>query len=235
MRRGEDGAGGVARSSSSAVLEELRNFIADRGYRDGDRLPPERSLAQELKASRHALQNAFRVLEAEGNIWRGVGRGTYVGRRRPSVGAGLPSITGLTNPTELMEVRLALEPQMAYLCAQRATVGEIEELRLCTERSGSAESYATYDLWDRRFHHGIADATHNRVMVAMYRSISEVRLQTPWGKARQSTLFEASRGERGEQHRAVLTAIEERDAVGARERMTEHLQTVRRHLLGEMA
>jgi DNA-binding GntR family transcriptional regulator len=66
---------------ADGALSRLQGLLADRQYPLNGRLPPERSLCRELGVNRGALRKALAVLEAEGQIWRHVGRGTFVGTR----------------------------------------------------------------------------------------------------------------------------------------------------------
>src|SRR5262252_1479247 len=138
---------------SDQTLSRLRQLIESRDYDEGGRMPPERSLASELGVGRRSLRRALEVLEQEGRISRHQGRGTFVNH---GTGAGLNIAlgereTGLaallaravlpaapnpafeyildhTNPLEVIEVRLAIEPVIARLAAFRASQAEIEKL-----------------------------------------------------------------------------------------------------------
>ena len=110
------------------ILERLRGALSSGRFPDQGRLPAERVLAEEFGVSRSTLRNSLGVLEAEGRIWRHVGRGTFVGER-PSVDApALSALVNQTHPEEVMEVRLALEPRIASLAARRATAAWVFSL-----------------------------------------------------------------------------------------------------------
>lgn len=214
------------------VLAELRRRLDEGVLRPGDRLAPERLLAQELDVSRAILRGALAVLDAEGRIWRGVGKGTFVGGPRVDSPGHVPDIAGLTSPAEVMEVRLALEPTLARLAAHRASGRELDEVETCSEKAASASSQATYEAWDGRMHHAIATAAHNRLFLALFEAMNAVRDHTTWGQAREARRSSAWHRSTHEQHARIVVALRERDAVRADCLMIEHLRAVREQLLG---
>ena len=64
-------------SSDHAALARMREYLLHAELEDGGRLPPERDLALSLGLSRGALRKALADLEAEGVLWRHVGKGTF--------------------------------------------------------------------------------------------------------------------------------------------------------------
>src|SRR5215467_5344639 len=73
------------------ILAESRRA----GLRRGSRLPTERQLAVNLRATRTSVRRALTVLEAEGRISREVGRGTFL-REEPNGSAGGAVAAGQT-------------------------------------------------------------------------------------------------------------------------------------------
>ena len=71
---------GIFESDHSA-LTQLRAYLAQNDYPADGRLPPERKLCEELGVTRTSLRKALATLELEGQIWRHVGRGTFIGAR----------------------------------------------------------------------------------------------------------------------------------------------------------
>jgi DNA-binding FadR family transcriptional regulator len=215
----------------NVALQALTQLIEGGAYTQGDKLPSERQLAVNLKLSRRALQQAFHVLEAEGKVWRSVGRGTFVGQRTIETPRDLLAIGKLTSPTEVMEVRLLLEPHIAHLAAQRAAQQDLLEMKSCLDKGEQSKDFKTYELWDERFHRAIAVSTHNNLLVALHEAINAVRTQTAWGEARQKVLTISRLRIQRSQHRAIYSAVENRDTTLAKQLMAQHIRTVRGFLL----
>src|ERR1019366_3891745 len=152
------------------------------------RLPPERQLTEDLGLSRCALREGLDVLEAQGRIWRHVGRGTFVGNRPRHPPAALSVIPSQTSPTEVLEARLLIEPLLARLAALRATDADIVHMEHLLEKSEAAQDPKTWELWDGRLHRMVAEAAHNRLLLSLFDAFNAIRMQKTWGQLRQATL-----------------------------------------------
>lgn len=225
-------AGGPNQSANGteaerATLARLRRLIAHDGYEDGDKLPPERRLAEDLGVSRRVLRNAFAVLEAEGKVWRGVGQGTFVGRRVPRSLGDLAGVAQVANPVALIEARLSFEPVVARFAAQRATSVHLRDLKRAAEESGRARDFAAFDEWDERFHRTIVEASGNEVFTAVHEVMRRVWSDMSWGDSRTRSFTGEWQRIYARQHRVIAEAVESRDVDRAENLMLEHWQTMR--------
>src|SRR5580700_4765007 len=106
------------------TLNKLRDLING----GSERLPPERTLAQKFGVSRRMVRAALERLESEGQISRRRGSGTFVSGSEGEVDGLLSHAIEMTNPVEVLEVRLTVEPMLARLAAVRASKTDIEKL-----------------------------------------------------------------------------------------------------------
>ena len=210
----------------------LENYIKNKELASQSRLPAERQLCEELGISRTDLRKALSLLEAHGQIWRHVGRGTFVGARPFTRLDEIATLSVHTNPAEVMQARLLLEPGLAKVAALHATQVDIERMRLCTKRKDAAVEWRTYERWDGEFHFTVADATHNRLLITLFNAMNAVREATEWGRLRISRITAASRERSSGQHYAIIDAIAGRDRDRAEAAMLEHLTSVHKSLLG---
>lgn len=210
----------------------LENYIINKGLASQSRLPAERQLCEELGISRTELRKALSLLEAHGQIWRHVGRGTFVGARPITRLDEIATLSVHTNPAEVMQARLLLEPGLAKVAALHATQADIDRMRLCTKRKDAAVEWRTYERWDGEFHFTVADATHNRLLITLFNVMNAVREATEWGRLRISRITAASRERSSRQHYAIIGAIAARDRDQAEAAMLEHLTSVHKSLLG---
>src|SRR5687768_5866829 len=153
-------------SRAASAVTRLRDLVAKREAAGDSRLPPERELALLLKISRGTLRRILDELEAEGVIWRHVGQGTFIGMRQPAVKRS--RITRFTNPDEVMEARLLLEPRLAAMAAFRASAEDVARMEYCLRKSEAAGTTATFELWDGRLHRAIAEAARNHMLLALF-------------------------------------------------------------------
>lgn len=212
------------------TLEHVRGYLQDMDLALNSKLPPERQLCAELGVTRGALRRALDVLESEGQIWRHVGRGTFVGAR-PVL--NLDDVTYLAdrcNPAKMMEARLNVEPELARLAAHNASNADFVQLRTCIRKSRSARDWRVYEAWDTRFHEAIAAATHNHLLISLVDTLNVVRRATVWGQLRERKVPPADH-QSFREHDAIYDAIAGRDGEGAAEAMRGHLLTVRDRVL----
>jgi DNA-binding FadR family transcriptional regulator len=222
-----------AMNNEPVALVSLRGYLSRQDISLNSRLPPERELCKALGTSRAELRKALAVLEAEGQIWRHVGRGTFIGAR-PVLNIGdIEYLSGQTNPAQVMESRLAIEPQLARLAALHGTQADFAEMRLCNRRCRAAREWRVYEAWDNKFHRAVAAATHNTLLVSLSDTLNTVRRSTVWGQLRSTTLPPADHASFHE-HDALYEAIAGRDPDLAAECMRIHLRTVRDRVLSSL-
>ncbi len=221
---------GILAASDATTLGRLRAYLARGGMPDS-RLPPERRLTEALGVSRTELRKALAVLEAEGQLWRHVGKGTFLGSRPLDTQADIAAITRRTNPAEVMKTRLLLEPEVARLAALNATPEQIAEMRVCLRKSREAGSWRQYEGWDNRLHRVIAEATQNNLLLALLDTLNAVRRTVAWGRLRANPVRPDPDHHSFAEHDAIVDAIVERDMARAAACMHRHLESVERNLL----
>jgi DNA-binding FadR family transcriptional regulator len=209
-------------------LEKVRSFVSGVQEKGEGRLPPERELAHLVGLTRSRLRGALKKLVDEEVIWREVGNGTYFGQR-PLIGAGSSrkiDLANLTSPSEVMEARLMLEPELARLSAFRARRENIEELELCVQKMGESNSQSEWAFWDRRFHRAIARAAGNTLLVILTEAIQANMDRETWGELSDRVHEVESTEEWMNDHVAILNAIKTRSPSAASEVMKKHLMHI---------
>lgn len=222
-------------SGDSGALAELRAYLAQMRLPLDSRLPPERDLAMTLGVSRAELRKALAVLEAEGQLWRHVGKGTFIGSRPIDTLADIAAITRRTNPAEVMRTRLLLEPEVTRVAALMATSGQIADMRTCLSRMRSAQSWRQYEAWDNRLHRIIAEASQNSLLLALLDTLNAVRRAVAWGRLRANKVKPDPDHHSFAEHDAIVAAIANRDMDKAASAMRRHLESVERKLLQRSA
>ena len=215
------------------TISALRNYISDARKSGQTRLPPERTLCEQLKIPRGTLRQAYSVLEAEGKIWRHVGRGTFLGSRPPAVDGQLTLLTQCTNPEEVMEVRIMIEPRIAGLAARRASADNLSAMRDALTKSEATTNFETFEYWDSTLHQTIAKAARNTLLLAVFDSVNMIRWKTEWGNLKAATLTSDRRTVYEKQHQDLVQEISSRDVEKSEAVMKNHLETVRHDLFGD--
>jgi DNA-binding FadR family transcriptional regulator len=213
------------------ALTQLRAYLAQHDWPANTRLPPERELGEMLGVSRGELRKALAILEREGEVWRHVGKGTFLGSRPIEEISNVAAIAHQTNPREVIQARLAIEPHIAAEAALTATAEDIAELRSCLRGSEAAASWRHYENWDNRLHRTVAEATHNTVLLALFDTLNAVRRAVVWGRLRVDGDRPPPDHHSFAEHRALVAAIAERDRKATAAAMRLHLLSVQTHLL----
>lgn len=217
-------------SSAASIAHELREAIMEGRYATGQRLPAERRLASHFSASRATIREALRHLSEQRLVERRLGSGTFVTYRRA---VEEHEIAEETSPLQLIEVRMAVEPQIARLAVLHATNRDLERLQAALAAvKASHDDPARYSAADEQFHLALADCTGNPLMIWLYRQINEVRLHAQWAAMRSKVLTPENMRIYDEQHEAVVEAVRRRDADGAAAAMLEQMHKARADLVG---
>ncbi len=165
---------------ADTIVEQLENMILEGTLQPGQRLPPERALAEQFGVSRPSLREAIQRLTAKGLLNSRQGGGNFI---TENLGASFsdPLIKLLeTHPEahrDLLEFRRTLEADCAYYAALRATEVDREHLAQAWQaleacyQSPSDENMEQEGVADARFHLAIAEASHNAVLLHTMRSL----------------------------------------------------------------
>jgi GntR family transcriptional regulator, transcriptional repressor for pyruvate dehydrogenase complex len=214
-------------AAHQVVTERLRHAIHIGTYLPGDKLPPERMLAQQLGVSRMTVREAIRVLREEG----------YVASRRGSAG-GITVLdqaedarrlrpvllSRLAELDDAFEFRIAVEGAAARLAARRRTKRDLARLHQAYLELEQDREAARFRAADNVFHLTIADAARNRLM---RQAIENVRAMT-WIPLDRviSRVFTSAH----EHHAQILQAIEDSDPDAAERAVVAHIQRAQRDL-----
>ncbi len=220
--------------NSDFALEQLRALLADQTSDQEHRLPSERELAARFNVSRRALRAALDILENEGQIWRRQGQGTFSGERRPTGNMPVNQIATFTNPIEVMDVRIEIEPALARMAAARATPALIEQLEKLAQKAEQADDVASWEKWDSAFHSKIADASGNQLFIAIMSIIDEIRRNNAWQQFRTRVRSTGRNSLSVTQHNAILDAIRRFHPLDAEEAMRTHLISLREAVIEEI-
>jgi DNA-binding FadR family transcriptional regulator len=159
------------------VAEQIRRHIALRILQPEECLPSERELAVMFGVGRPTMQQALRLLEAEGLVQarRGRNGGTFV--LRPAGDAAAADLMArilhhLAEIEDLLVYRSVIEPAIAKRAASSRRSSDLTAMTRATHAMAKAETEFEYMRADTEFHLAVAAATHNPLLV---RAIEELR------------------------------------------------------------
>jgi GntR family transcriptional repressor for pyruvate dehydrogenase complex len=215
----------VVSRASTAIVDQIRSAILSGRLEQGERLPPERALAEQFGVSRVTVRDGLRALEAMGLIEVRVGArggafvtvpsGSLVGQTM----SDMMLMSALT-PEDIMEARLVVELGTVSLACARASDEDLARLRQLCERGRvelKAKTYTRELSWE--FHSLLAEAAHNPAIDGLTHSFRSTLSMHPV-RAREGPKAHALTVD---EHFRIVEALERRDAAGARREIAAHL------------
>ena len=217
------------RRLSDQVSAEIQVRIASGELKSGDKLPPEREMAESFRVSRGAVREALRNLERSGLValQAGARGGAFIGHGDPNlISDSFRNLyqLGSVSLDELTEARLWLASTIVRIACERATEADLEAL---TANVDEAERLIKARRFDEKidvqieFHNILARCTRNAVMQMLMGATMEV----------MRDFAHAAGGERNDltikARRRLLAALRKRDAEAAVAAMTDHLEELR--------
>lgn len=207
---------------SVAAARRLREMIIENGMQPGDRLSSETDIAQMFGVSRSTVREAIKLLTAENVVEIQRGKGTFItmqpGLVKDPLGLDFTNQAKLLD--NLLETRMMIEPQIAFLAAQRANETNIAQLAQIIEKvkviGSNKRNHTPHDV---AFHKAIAECTQNdvlhRILPIICESIQEgylitVNVPGSYERAIQS-------------HINIFEAIRDRDPERAKRETEKHI------------
>ncbi|MCU4333022.1 FadR/GntR family transcriptional regulator [Acinetobacter pittii] len=208
-----------SKSQHALIVQQLGLKIVSGEISENEKLPSEVDLCEEYKVSRPVFREAIRVLNAKGLTYSRPKIGTVV---RPKEEWHLLDPDVLfwliqTTPEHeffktLSTVRRVLEPELAYIAASTANEEDIEHIKHAYHGMEKATTVEEFIEPDIQFHLAIAKATHNDLLAYMSKM-----LVLPLQQSIQVTSLRPNlQGHSLPRHKAILTAIENKDPLSAR-------------------
>jgi GntR family transcriptional regulator, transcriptional repressor for pyruvate dehydrogenase complex len=223
------------RRAFEEICERIREQLALGVLKPGDKLPPERDLAQQLGVSRNVLREALRSLEMAGvlRLQKGVKGGAFIREgdtsRMNVVMRDMLSL-GTISVRELSEARINVLDLVVRLACTNARPADFEALEANIERTELATREGR--LLDRvecsrEFYRLLAASTGNKVIAMIMDSVTEIHMRFVYAKVVSSGVAMPRLAER---RRQLLSALRARNVSTATRLMRTHLDAVQRML-----
>lgn len=212
---------------STQIADQIRASILAGEFNPGDKLPPERELAEMFGVSRPSVREALNMLAVSGLVETYQGGGTVV-RSLVENAAGM-ALTELIRidgdrALDVIEVRKGMESWTAWYAAERALPEDVRRLETIVKGMAANLSglQSSEDL-DANFHTLVARATHNVVWFHMMQSIFDAMQEFQRDVWRAVYLTEEDQRSLYTHHLRIYEAIRDKNPEAARNAMLEHL------------
>ncbi len=206
------------------VVNHIRSLIENGTLQPGDKIPPEREFARQLKISRASLRTGIGYLAAMGVMKIRHGVGTFVADGPPEFGKASLGMMGALHGFQvwqMFEARVILESNIAALAAERGKdehhAAMAEEVAEMFAAMNNPNEFLIHDLM---FHRIISQASGNPILAAVIETITSAM----YDKRRKTVERSTDMRESAEMHREIYRAIRTRNSSEARRLMEEHLR-----------
>ncbi len=212
---------------SAQIAEQIRSSILAGEFAPGDKLPPERELAEMFGVSRPSVREALNALASSGLVMSYQGGGTVVKSLvDTSVSNPLSELIRVQQDRALdvIEVRKCMESWTAWYAAERALPDDIRRLDeiIAGMRHNLELKQPSEDL-DANLHIIIARSTHNIVWLHLMQSLFDAMKEFQQSVWRAVYLTPEDHQLLFDHHSSIVQAIKNKDPQAARDAMVHHL------------
>jgi len=216
------------------ISDSLINMLKHGELAPGDKLSSVEQLAKDYSVSRSAIREALSGLRAIGLVEMRQGEGTYI-TKFDATQFSLPVTTALLlkreDIKELSEVRKILEVGSAGTAALHHREEDLipmeKALQSMSEAKGKGELGEKADL---EFHLAIANATHNKMLINLMGSVSDMLVESMRETRRLILFSDERKGALFKEHQRIFEAIKSKNFDEAQNAMRDHLLEVERLL-----
>jgi len=212
------------------IIDRILELIKRKQLQPGDKLPPERELAEMMQVGRQTLRAALRALSAMDVIDIRRSSGAYITDLKPNTFIERLEFMFRMSPSsviELFEARSALEVTIIRLAASRITPEEFEQLQAHTNRiDEQLDSATSFGKADLEFHRMLYHFSRNSILAQFAEVILKLGLET-----RQKTAESLEARQRATRdHQAIVAALATGDPDVAANAMLAHMNTAKSSL-----
>lgn len=219
-----------------AIQEYIKGYIISHHLKRGDPLPSEGEIANQLTASRNAIREAVKTLQALGIVETRHGQGTFVGDF--SLNALVAGLTfrirmaanqDLRTVRELLEIRQMLECGLIARLTDFVTKTHLAELRTLVDKMEElAERGEIFLEEDRAFHELLYRPLDNSLVIQLLQAFWEIyHIVEPELPLEKKLPDGTVMG-----HRRIIEALEVGDKNAATTAMIAHFDGIKKRIAG---
>ena len=216
------------------VIEQIQEKIFYGEFKNGDKLPSERELSEQMGVSRTSIREDIRVLETMGVVESRQGEGNFIcSNVNKSLIEPLSLIFKLNNGNweDVIELRQALELETVKFASKRVTKEEADEMKFIINKmeeeiNNQNRNEILVNL-DQKFHNKIASISKNYLIECLFLTSSNL-FEEFIDDARRKIVNKYS-DERVllNQHKEIYNAIISNDSNLAYKKMEEHMNLIK--------
>lgn len=213
---------------SGQVTAQIEHMIESGQWGVGEKIPAEPVLMELFEVSRNTLREGIRSLVHAGLLETRQGIGTTV-KSNSNLALALEKKIQKSDLLETLEVRLGLEREAAQLASKTRTTEDLRQmeyhLNICKE-AAKGDDLPQFIQADIAFHKSVVQATHNKMFIELYESITDALQRSIDGMIRIS----GSEHYENQIHSNLFEAIQEGNSQMALESVNHYLEDAKESL-----
>ena len=224
----------TADTLADRVFDALTELVNGKDYPPGVRLPSEQEMASRFGVSRTVIREAVSRLKSEGLVESRQGSGVFVRDRNMDAPFRINSntIDSIQAVLHVVELRMVLEGEIAFLAAQRRTAKQMTTIEGWLKQIEAEERAGKDGVEpDIAFHRSVAEATNNPHFLALieflFNCLHNATRITRSNEATKAALVQQVK----EEHQAIVDAIRRKDAEAARRAARGHMEGASKRLI----
>lgn len=219
------------------VVQHIKSEILHDHLKQGQKLPPERELAEQLGVSRNSVREALRTLDVIGVITstQGAGNSVSVNFEKSMVESlSIMFLMRKTDYEQISELRKALEEQAMMLAVERITAEQLRQLEELVVLLAASEDEATNVILDKKLHYTIAQASGNQLIFSILQALSNVMDLFISDMRRKIISSETGRHRLQKIHEEMVYSLKRGDRAGAYEAISSHFHIIAENLTDQV-
>lgn len=220
------------------VIRYIKEQILCGNLKQGEKLPPERELAEILGVSRNSVREALRTLDVMGMLTSTQGAGNLIAcnfEKSLVESMSMMFLMRKTDYAQLSELRRALEEQAVMLAADRISEEQISLLQGIVAELAQCRDENKNVILDKKLHYTIGQASGNQLILAILQALSDV-MDSFISDLRKDIMASSAGGRDRLQkiHERIVECLKNRDKTGAYEAMASHFVIIDENLTASL-
>ena len=203
------------------VIDYFKKKIMDGELRPGEKLPPERDIAEQLNVSRNSVREAIRIMDMTGVISSQQGSGNYITETMTMMFA-----MDQIDYSQISQIRQALECLAFSLAIEHASDGQIEEMEMLVKELDKSSDDAKNAALDKKLHFTLAQSSGNILVLDFLEACSGVIDSFIHDMRAEILRTEERKKLLNECHKKLTEALREKDEMKGQEALKRHFMLI---------
>lgn len=211
------------------VIEHFRKRIISGDLKPGDKLPPEREIADMLEVSRHSVREAIRIMDMTGIISSRQGSGNYITcefQKSITETFAMMAAMNQIDYRQISQVRYSLERLALSLALDHGGKRSIKQMEECVARLDKSTDDRVNAELDKRIHYTLAEASGNTLLLNVLEACSGVIDEFIKDMRYEILRTEERKGMLNECHRELVQAMREKNEEKGQKALKKHFEMI---------